>query len=843
MTKSILNRLNLPRHPIYLIDGSSYIYRAFYAFSDLKTKDGFPTNALFIILRLLLKILRQENPKFACFVIDGKGPTFRNDIDTTYKANRLKMPEQLSMQIPPILEGVNLLGIKTVVAQGFEADDYIASMCELFKKELPIVIVGSDKDLFQLLDENVLLWDPSGKKEKLLTKENFLKQRGFSPELWPLYQALIGDSSDNIKGIPGIGPKTGLSIIKRFSSIDEIFSNLDKLSPSVHKKLKGQRENLEKFLKLTILKKDVPICTDLNSYEVRKIDEENIKPFLRRYEFSSLIKELKLDPANLQKIHTSNSENHKIKTQDLEKEAQGEDIAVLPNGSFLVATREHEGSTREQHEILKIIRAAKKVYVPSLKKLLYDIEKYDLPLDNLFDLSLGSYLIEPELRDYSLKSIVSRFSPNKQELSYVASIIDTGEYIFELLKENNLFELYENIERPLVPILISMEKNGIKIDKKKFSEFLQEVESELTKLTNKIYKYAQQEFNIRSSKQLSYILFKKMGLKPGRKTPKGEYSTSIDVLESIKNQHPIIEDILKYRKLEKLRSTYLIPLPELADQNSRIHTNFNQLATATGRLSSSNPNLQNIPIKGEFGPKMRSCFIPEQGNLIISADYSQVELRVLAHFSKDPYLVDAFIKGSDIHSSTAAALFDKPPEEVTKDERRKAKTINFGLIYGMGPKKLSNELGISMTESKKFIEKYFSKLTGVKDFFEQVEREVEENLYVTTLSGRKRHLPNITSRNNNLASQAKRMAINTKIQGSAADIIKIAMINIATNKNLKEMEVKLLLQIHDELLFECPETHGEDAAKIIKKIMSSVWELEVPLVVDIGIGKNWAEAH
>ncbi|WP_461834515.1 DNA polymerase I [Desulfothermus sp.] len=841
--KGISQKLNLSQPPIYLIDGSSYIYRAYYAFTDLKTKDGFPTNALFIVLRLLLKVLKQEEPKYACFVIDGKGPTFRHKIDTQYKANRLKMPEPLSQQIPPILEGVNLLGINTVVAEDFEADDYIASMCELFKKDMPVIIVGSDKDLFQLLDHNVFIWDPSGKQEKILTSKEFIKQKGFSPKSWPLYQAFIGDSSDNIKGVPGIGPKTGLTIIKRFSTIDEIFNNLDKLPPKIHKKLMNQRENVERFLELTTLKKDVPISTDLNFYKVKKKDVEKLRPFLEKYEFYSLIKELDLKQNKTIFQKDLNTNPTKIQIQEFKQRVEGDVIAVSINKSFRVATKKYECSVTNKKDILKIITKAKKVYIASIKDLIYKLEKHDISLTNLFDLSLGAYLIDPELRDYSLKSLASKFLPNKNIESGGGTIIDIGEYIFDLLKESGLFDLYEEIERPLVPILISMEKNGVKIDKQKFMDFLNEVQTELEKLTKKIYLYAKEEFNIRSSKQLAHILFKKMGLKPGKKTPKGDFSTASEVLESIKNQHPIIEDILKYRKLEKLRSTYLIPLPDLADKNSRIHTTFNQLATATGRLSSSNPNLQNIPIKGEFGPKMRSCFIPENGNVMISADYSQIELRVLAHLSKDPYLVNAFLNNMDIHASTAAALFDKSPEQVTRDERRRAKTINFGLIYGMGPKKLSNELGISITEAKKFIEKYFSKLTGVKRFFEQVEIEAEKNLYVTTLCGRKRHLPNINSRNNNLVSQAKRIAINTKIQGSAADIIKLAMIKIANNKDLKNMGAKLLLQIHDELLFECPKNHGQDAATIIKEIMSSVWELQVPLVVDIGIGENWAEAH
>lgn len=843
--KDIFEELKKKGPIFFVIDGSSFIYRAYYAFQDLKTSWGFPTNAIYILLRLILKIINEKRPQYACFVIDGKGPTFRHDIDPEYKANRLKMPEPLSAQIPIILKGVNLLGIKTVVAESFEADDYIASLCERIKTKHPVVIVGSDKDLFQLLNDNVIIWDPSGKNEKIITYQNFVKEKGISPKLWPLYQALVGDNTDNIKGIPGIGPKSALNIIKRFTSIDDIFTNLHKLPASYQKKLKGQIENVQNYLKLTTLKKDIPIEEKLEDFKVKEIITGEIKNFFEKYEFKSLLKELYTFPkSNNVKIQQSPEQMTEISSlEEIHKHFQGKNVGVYIKDGVIVGNGDVEFKISQKDHLIEIIKNSKINFVSSLKEVIYFLDHTNIPLDNIFDLSLCAYLIDPEMRNYTLENLLSRFGTNSLSKNTSSALIDVGKYLIELLEQNELLNLYEEIERPIVPILIQMEKYGIKIDKEKFKQFLDEVSEQLKTLTNNIYHYAGIEFNIRSSKQLSEILFHKMGLKSQKKTPKGELSTSMEVLEAIKDQHPIVREILTYRRLEKLRSTYLIPLPKLADKNNRIHTNFNQLATATGRLSSSDPNLQNIPIKGDLGFKMRSCFIAEKSHVLISADYSQIELRVLAHFSKDEYLIEAFSKNMDIHTSTAAALFDKTPENITPDERRKAKTINFGLIYGMGPLKLSRELEISLKDAKQFIEKYFSKLIGVKEFYEMVEQEAKKHEYVTTLAGRRRLLPDINSRNQNLAAQAKRMAINTVIQGSAADIIKMAMIDVVNSRELQEMGVKLILQIHDELLFECPEDKAKKASEIIMGKMANVVQLEVPLLVDLGIGKNWAQAH
>ncbi len=504
-------------------------------------------------------------------------------------------------------------------------------------------------------------------------------------------------------------------------------------------------------------------------------------------------------------------------------------------------------------ELADKLQGAKSIATPDVKSLFrFDSAWCGIPLARWFDISLSAYLLNPEERNYGwdrlrsmlfvgdeLPDAVDEVHPDAQGMAALALMHVLGPRI----QSAGLGELITSLEIPLIPVLADMEEAGITIDLESFADFLKEVSERVTELTKVIHERADEPFNIRSSQQMSTILFEKLGLKPGGKTPKGALSTANSVLEKLVGQHEIITDILEFRKMEKLRSTYLEPLPKLVAKDGRIHTNFNQLATATGRLSSSGPNLQNIPIRGEQGKRMRACFTAGEGMRLAAADYSQVELRVLAHFSGDPTLVSAFEHDEDIHSRTAALLFDKDPAEITRDERGNAKTINFGLIYGMGPQKLSRELGIKLNEAKEFIAKYFEKLEVLKEFYDSVVEQGRENGYVTTLSGRRRLLPELLSTSPQIISQARRQAINTVIQGSAADIIKMAMIKVADNAEIKHLGGRLILQIHDELLVEGPEESIEEIGKLLQEDMQSVTSLAVPLKVDLGLGRNWAQAH
>ncbi|MFP4034562.1 MAG: DNA polymerase I [Desulfovermiculus sp.] len=849
---SLQDDMHWSRSPLYLIDGSSFLYRAYYAFPDLSRSDGFPTNALFITLRTLLKVIKKEHPEQACFVLDGKGPSFRQEIMPSYKAQRQKMPEPLGQQIEPLLQGVQLLGFPVQVAEGAEADDVIATLCARSKKDRPVVIVGSDKDLRQCLDASVVLWDPGQRTERLITLQDFKQDEGLSPEQWPDYQALVGDSSDNIPGVPGVGPKTAKKLLARYPSLEALQANFDHLSAKEQQKLGPHMQAVFQFRELTRLKTDLSVDIGEQNLGCRPANPQEMRDFFQTYEFSSLIKELDADTGNRGSSQARQEKNTEQRIDPLQAPSIP-DIArqqvglVCTENGLLVGWEEQEAYLRLScQEAVQALAQSPLVFVPSFKELCeQDQDWEELSPDKVFDLSLAAYLLSPEERDYSWSRIVHGYLPQigVHIENQALAALRIGQILHQRLEQAGLVNLMHQLETPLIPVLVRMQRRGVGIDLQAFEDFLQDVESDLKRLTQSAYARAGQEFNLRSPQQLAEILFYRLGLRPGRKTPGGQPSTSVTVLEGLQHQHPIIKDIVEYRSLEKLRSTYLAPLPRQVHADGRVHTTFNNLATATGRLSSSNPNLQNIPIRGQFGPRMRSCFVAQKGNALVAADYSQIELRVLAHLSQEQHLIDAFAADEDIHARTASLLLDKSKDRIRADERRKAKTINFGLIYGMGPQKLSRELGISLNEAKEFIEKYFSTLQNVRQFFDHVETQAKTSGSVTTISGRRRLLPEINSRNENLAGQARRMAINTIVQGSAADIIKMAMLRVEGDQKLKELQAELILQVHDELLLEVPADAAQASGERTAALMSSVMNLDVPLVVEWGTGRSWAEAH
>jgi DNA polymerase I len=844
------DQLGFKRDPLYLIDGTSFLYRAFYAYPDLKRSDGFPTNALFILLRILFKILREENPVYLGFFLDGRAPTFRHQRMDTYKAQRPGMPEPLAVQIEPLLQGVGLMGIPTQVADGVEADDCIASLAEMHKAERPVVIVGSDKDLFQCLDQNVIIWDPGQRTERILTLDQFSETQGLTPAQWPDFQALIGDKTDNIPGVPGIGPKGALSLLKRHKSLEGLRTNFDRLTVKEQEKLGPYLQEIFLYRELTRLRLDSCLESRLEDFRRRPMEAEGLHHFLEQYEFRSMQRDIPL---------TERTASEPFSPAETKPTAgrQSEHLAELPKfmgevglawtgEEFRIGYGEREIAWKgEIGPLVQALRAAR-IFTPSLKEFLHASSLWKtIPVEQWFDLSLAAYLINPEERDYSWPSLRERFGAEVEVASQDEGsfALRQGHLLEARLAGAGLTELMQTMELPLVPVLVAMETRGICIDLEAFSSFLGEVKARLEELSQQVCALAGTEFNLRSSQQLGSILFDKLGIRTRRKTPGGVYSTSNPVLEDIRNHHPIIPLILEFRTLEKLRSTYLEPLPCQVDGRCRLHTTFNNLATATGRLSSSNPNLQNIPIRGDFGTRMRSCFVAGEGNELVAADYSQIELRILAHLSGDETLLSAFERNEDIHTRTAALLFDKEREQVAPDERRKAKTINFGLLYGMGPQKLGRELSITLNQAKEFITKYFSRLQRIREFYEEVERKAREQGFVTTIFGRRRLLPEINSRNPHLVQQARRMAINTVIQGSAADIIKMAMIRVDGDPVLEELGAALILQVHDELLIEIGREHARDAGLRLAQIMSGVYGLSVPLSVDWGHGRTWAEAH
>lgn len=880
---NLKQRLNLEKDPVFLMDGTAFIYRSFYANRHLRRSDGFPTNALVLVTRVLLRILRQEKPKYFLFAMDGRGRNLRKDIYAEYKANREAMPEDLATQIDPIKRIVSALGISEEVVNGHEADDCIASLSRRFARERPVIIVSGDKDLKQCLGPNVYMWDPAAKEEKLLTAAEFSAEEGVEPEQWPDVQALTGDSSDNIPGIPGIGPKTAKQIFEHCSSLEDIRDNLGKLPEKLQTKLAPHLEQMFVWRQLTTLRTDACPNITCKDIKVQPPDLTQCEALAREFELNAIYREI-----NALNKSGSQSEPEPIAATKLAQpglpvatiaasssdlsDCKGKNVALVwPNGlktpprvaeaatdavlreSDLAAITEYS-FTGKMAELCAWLKTAAKIIVPDFKLLLTNSPSWRAllaanPRLPVLDLALASWLLDPEDGQYAWPRLALRWQEqlDTPDAGPAKLALAMAEGLETRLAATDLEVVYNTIELPLVPVLAQMQERGFAIDPVAFRSFLKDVQQDIDQLTEKIYEAAGDKFNIGSARQLGWVLFEKMKLPEPKKTKTGQPSTSQATLEKLGADYPIIDSILQYRKLDKMRSTYLDPLPRLMDSANRIHSTFNQEATATGRISSSDPNLQNIPVRGPLGARMRACFVPDPGNLLIAADYSQIELRVLAHLSQDENLLAAFREGEDIHSRTAALIFDLEPDKLAPDQRRMAKTINFGLLYGMGARKLAQELKINPTQAKEFIERYFARLAGLKAFYEQILQGAREKGYVQSMAGRRRWLPDIHSANGHNSAQAERQAINAVIQGTAADIMKLAMLSVANDPELERMKAFMVLQVHDELLLEAPKNVARDAAQRVASLMEAARpggiQLSVPLKVEWGIGKNWAEAH
>lgn len=887
---SLKERLGLVTEPIFLMDGSAFIYRGFFANRNMQRSDGFPTNSLVVVTRILLRILREEQPKYFVFVKDGRGKNFRHELFPLYKANRDAMPEDLVRQIEPIQNMVQSLGFRLEISEGCEADDCIASLSERFSKEHPIVIISGDKDLKQCLGPNVYLWDPGSKEEKLLTDAQFRAANHIEPVCWPDVQALIGDASDNIPGVPGIGPKTAEKIFETYRNLEEIRDHFEDLPPKIQTKLRDHLEKMFLWRELTTLSRDVCAHLRLEDMLVRPLDiracqrlSDEFELTVLKREIAALARQQGLKAESIVTDHSSPQVEEQANGPHIEQLSLFSDLRaqVLPEFSKIEALPDCKGKivaliwqdggqqtpqlavdgdqgnfcwTGEMDLLCTWLKEASTLVLPDLKILLTTYPCWRDLLEahqgtRIFDLGLAAWLISPEESNYGWTHLAGRlrpaFSDKKGESAHLALQIFSS--LKQGLEKHGLDHLYYGLELPLVSVLATMELSGVAIDARAFRTFLNEVQQKLDGLTDQVYAAAGLRFNIRSAQQLAEVLFEKLKLPVPRKTRGGQASTSQQILEKLASQHTVVDSVLQYRKLEKIRSTYLDPLPRLMDAAGRIHTTFNQKGTATGRLSSSSPNLQNIPVRGQLGKRMRSCFIAGADRLLISADYSQVELRVLAHMSQDAALLEAFKSGEDIHTRTAALIYDLEPHSVSPDQRRNAKTINFGLIYGMGAQKLAQELKISLNEAKDFITRYFSRLTGLKAFYEQIEISAKKLGHVNTLGGRRRPILGIHSSNGQSYALARRQAINTVIQGSAADIIKLAMLAVVRDPLLRDMDSRLLLQVHDELLLDAPletaQQAGERVAQLMQEVMPGGCPLSVPLLVDWGIGENWGEAH
>lgn len=884
---------------VYLVDGSSYLYRAFYALPFLNNTKGIPTNVAYGFTKMLNKILNEHSPWGIAVAFDISRDTFRRKLMESYKAQRPSMPEELAVQIPYVREIVRAMGIPILEMENYEADDIIGSLANMATQQgYKAVIVASDKDMLQLVrDHEIVVFDPM--KEIFYTPDKVKERFGVPPELIPEFQALTGDSIDNVPGVKGIGPKTATKLLSQYRTIERLYDHLQDLSPSLRKKLAEGKEMAELSRQLVTIRCDLPLPVSLDELKVKEPDTERLVQLFRELGFNSLIREMGGKAAE-----TSLADYRLVRTAE-ELEEVKKEITKAKEVSFDFETTSLSTVDAQVVGLAVSCKEGKAWYIPVGKhregpclepNLLWEFMKgfledegkekiaqnskyeYSILLRHgleikgpLFDTMLASYLLNPASRSHNLDSLAMEYlgyqtttykevtKKGKKEIPFSevdlnaacnyacedADITLKLKHILEAkVEEEGLSRLLRELEIPLVPVLARMELAGVLVDTEHLALISKEMERLMENLQNDIFHLAGEEFNINSTKQLGHILFEKLKLKPVKKTKKGGLSTGMEVLEKLALEHPLPKLVLEYRQLTKLHSTYVLSLPKMINpRTGRIHTSFNQAVTSTGRLSSSDPNLQNIPIRTEWGRKIRQAFIAPKGYKLISADYSQIELRILAHFAEDEKLIEAFVENRDIHQQTAAEIFGVALEEVTPEMRRRAKTVNFGIIYGMSPYGLSQDLGISVEEAKSYIELYFSRYPGVRRFIEETIQKAKETEMVHTIMGRRRFIPEISSRNRNVREMGERFAINTPIQGSAADIIKLAMIEVDKRLLEENLQSKMILQVHDELLIEAPEEEVEKVSQMVKDAMEGVYKLKVPLKVDVGIGDNWEEAH
>jgi len=886
----------MKKQKLYLIDGNGYIHRAFHALPPLTNSSGQMVNAVYGFTRMILKILRQEKPDYVAVCFDFPAPTFRHKEFPEYKITRKETPDELKQQIPLAHKIVKALNIPVFEKEGYEADDLIGTLSENASREgIETIIVTGDKDALQLVDESIkVLNEP---KDIFYTEEVVKEKMGVSAQQITDLMGLVGDTSDNVPGVFGIGPKTATELIQEFSSIENLYQNLSRVKEKLREKLEKGREEAFLSKRLVTIVKDVPLEVDVRACRVGEFDREELLKLFRELEFKTLIVELlpqeekhKVDYKGIfsgKEFETLLDELKEAPLFSLDLETTSPDpmrakivgisFALEPYSACYIPLMHSYLGAPEQLEKKYVLERLKHILEnDSIKKYGQNI-KYDLivlkregvDLSGIyFDSMVASYVLNPSKMNHNLDDIALEYLNHRtvpfreligkgkrattidkveveRVIPYASSDADIALRAAKIMErelgEKGLDKLFYEVEMPLVEVLAEMEMNGVVIDVDYLATLSRDFSLRLRELEKEIYKLSGQEFNINSPRQLSFILFEKLNLPVISRTKTGA-STSEEVLLQLAEKHKLPQLIIEYRELQKLKSTYLDALPQMVNpETGRLHTSFNQTVTATGRLSSSEPNLQNIPIRTEDGRKIRRAFIPEKGCLFVSADYSQIDLRVLAHISGDESLRDAFLHNEDIHRRTASELFGVPQEEVTPELRRIAKTVNFGLSYGMSPYGLSKDLGVSQTEAKKYIDSYFQKYKGVKNYIEKIVVQARKDGFVSTLLNRRRYLPEINSKNGSVRGFAERIAINTPIQGTSADIIKVAMIRIREKLKAAGSKAKMSLQIHDELLFEVPEEEVDELSHLAKKEMEGAVSLNVPVVADIKVGKNWRD--
>jgi len=835
---------------LYLLDAMAFCYRAFYAVKGLSTSYGQPTGAVYGFVNILNKILKDERPGYIAVCFDVSRDTFRSRKFSDYKIQRPKMPDDLSSQIPLIKEIISGYGFSIIEKEGFEADDIIASLSrQAASSGIPVTIVSSDKDMLQLVSDDILVLNPYKGSGLLYGKEEVFKDFGVAPAQIPDVLSLTGDAADNIPGIPGIGEKTAVKLILEFGSLDKLLNNLNGISnEKIKGAIKGNIDKVRLNKELIFLSGSLNIGLDLEKLKLGKWDSGKLASLFRRLEFKRFLATLEPEKESFPCAPLYECRDSELKG------------AFCPGKELFLSVDDQGALFYFQGKAMRIGKIGanfkKLLSDPKVKKVGHDLKKAKVILGResivvnglYFDTMIAAYLLNPSRPGYDLESIAMDFldpsllaspvNPEKK-LNLIRMLMPELE---NKLKEKGLFKLFTDTEMPLADVLAQMELYGVKLDLKLLTSLSKELEKRLKSLMRDIYELSGSKFNINSPKQLRVILFEVLKLPVIKRTKTGP-STDEEVLSRLSGRHRLPELLLEYRQLTKLKTTYIDPLPSLVDNRTgRLHTSFNQCATETGRLSSSNPNLQNIPIRTEIGSKIRRGITASDKNgLLVSCDYSQIELRILAHLSKDINLVTAFNSASDIHKITAGLIYGVRESDVTDQMRDTAKRVNFGIVYGLTSFGLSRDLGISIGEAQAFIEAYFLRYPKVRDYIEEEIKIAEKKGFVTTILGRRRYIPEINSKNMSIRQFAQRQAVNTPIQGSASDLIKLAMINIQADIEKKSLRAKMVLQVHDELLFDLPKEELSSLVGLARDKMEKVLKLDVPVVVDIKQGANWLE--
>ena len=834
---------------LLVIDGNSILNRAFYGIRLLTNKDGLYTNAIYGMANIIERHISNLSPDYCAVAFDLKAPTFRHKMYEGYKANRKGMPEELAVQLPYAKKCMEYMGCKVLSLEGYEADDILGTLSRMASdQEVQTYILTGDRDSLQLIGDNTRVLLAKTKETIDFDISEFNKAYGINPEQFVDVKALMGDSSDNIPGVAGIGEKTALKLICEFGGLDGLYQGLadSSLTEGTKQKLENGREMA--YLSQTLARIDcsVPLNITLLDCAYNGIKKQELHRLFSELDFLALIKRFGLE--DVSECETLNQEPDAFK-KDIETVEFGGDASqflnkrlsadILEDGRviFFDGQRKYLTDIESANKIILVANVAAHDSKAFYKRIINSDARLG------FDISLAAYVLDSTMGDFSLEKLSLAFLKKTLNESYTRdmAVFELRDVLEKQIAQRNNDKLLYEIEMPLAKVLADMETVGFRIDVEGFKRYGEELGEKAEALRQRIYVYAGEEFNIGSPKQLGEVLFEKMNLPKSKKTKTG-YSTDVDVLKKLLPYHPIIEDILDYRQVTKLKSTYTDALVKVADSKGRVHSAFNQTGTATGRLSSSEPNLQNIPVRTELGRELRKYFIPNEDYLLIDADYSQIELRVLAHISNDKNMINAYLSEEDIHTMTAARVFDVAPESVTPELRKRAKAVNFGILYGIGEFSLSEDLGISRTQAKKYIESYLAGFPDISEYLSNVKKEARQNGFVTTMFGRRRRIAEIESSNKNLQHFGERVAMNSPIQGTAADIIKIAMVRADQELKNSGIDARLILQVHDELLVEAHKGCADKAYEILVRCMEESTKLVVPLDVEANIGESWLES-